>query len=216
MGAPFPRWSDSVLRVALIGLALVVVGVPSLSMAWMRSPLHTDTDKPLEQPVEFDHRHHVRDDGIDCGYCHHDAFRAPTAGVPATELCMGCHGQIWSQSPLLEPVRQSYFSDQPIRWRRVHDLPDFVFFDHSAHVRRGVGCESCHGRVDTMGRVYAVAPLTMKWCLDCHRDPIAHLRPPEAATVMGWTPPEPQPSYGRRLAAELAIRAPTHCTGCHR
>jgi hypothetical protein len=129
---------------------------------------------------------------------------------------MGCHAQIWTSSPLLEPVRRSYYEREPIRWRRVHDLPDFVYFDHSAHVNRGVGCETCHGRVDRMAVVHQAHPMQMGWCLDCHRTPERFLRPVEEVTTMGYLPPEPQPIVGVRLKTEYGVDPPTHCSGCHR
>jgi hypothetical protein len=217
MNAPFDRRTDVRLRVVIaLVLAGALLGVPGVLMAWVRSPLHTNGGKAIDQPVEFDHRHHVRDDGIDCKYCHYDVARAPSAGVPETALCMGCHAQIWSDSPLLEPVRESYFSGRPIEWRRVHDLPDFVFFNHAIHVNKGVGCESCHGRVDRMSRVYATETLQMQWCLDCHRNPEPHLRPPELVTTIDYTPAEPQAALGARLRRELSVDPPTHCSACHR
>ena len=191
----------------------VIVGVPALLMAWVRSPMQRDMNEPIAQPVEFDHRHHTRDDGIDCMYCHYDAERSPSAGVPETELCMGCHSQIWNESPLLEPVRRSYREKSPIVWNRVHNLPDFVFFDHSAHVNRGVGCETCHGRVDLMARVSQVEPMNMVWCLECHQDPTPHLRSPDRVTEMGYEAP---PEMGRRIEAMFDIDPGTHCTTCHR
>src|SRR5579862_9501596 len=138
----------------------------SLLLPWVlvRSPYYTGQLDPRDQPVQFDHRHHVRDDGIDCRYCHYDVTRARFAGIPETELCMGCHSQIWNQSPMLEPVRRSFFERRPIRWQRVYALPDFVYFDHSIHIAKGVGCETCHGRVDTMGAVYAANNVQMGWC----------------------------------------------------
>lgn len=168
------------------------------------------------QPIQFDHRHHVVDDGIDCLYCHFDAQRSPTAGVPATELCMNCHAQIWTDSPLLRPVRQSYFDGIPIHWQRVYRLPDFVFFNHAAHVQQGVGCESCHGRVDQMANVYQANSLHMQWCLDCHREPWRHLRAPEDVTVMGYEAKEPQEVIGKRLQRQRGVAPPTYCSGCHR
>lgn len=129
---------------------------------------------------------------------------------------MGCHGQIWTQSPMLEPVRRSWFQHLPIRWRRVYVLPDFVFFNHEIHVKKGVGCETCHGRVDLMGNVYAAQTLDMGWCLECHRDPDKYLRPPEAVTEMGYVPEEPQSVLGARIRAELGVNPPTYCTACHR
>ena len=185
-------------------------------MAWVRTPFATGQYRPLEQPVPFDHRHHVRDDAIDCRYCHDLVERSPYAGVPPSERCMNCHAQIWNDSALLDPVRRSFFEDRPIAWRRVHRLPDFVFFDHAAHVSHGVGCEECHGRVDRMARVYQVAPLTMRWCLDCHRDPAPHLRPPELVTAMGWTPPGDARAIGEEIARRYAVRSLTSCTTCHR
>ena len=167
----------------------------------------------LDQPVQFDHRHHVRDDGIDCRHCHFDAWRSPTAGVPGTALCMNCHRQVLVDSPLLAPVRRSVATGEPLRWRRVHDLPDFVFFDHRAHVRRGVGCETCHGRVDRMAQVHTVASLGMAWCLDCHRDPVPHLRPLDRITEMGRPPSRAE---GRVIADALDVHPPTHCSTCHR
>jgi hypothetical protein len=211
----FPRWSDSALWTALALGGGALLGLPVAILIWVRTPYVTGMLQPVEQPVQFDHRHHVLDDGIDCFYCHWLAAEAPTAGIPPTETCMGCHAQIWSGSPLLEPVRRSWFGAEPIRWRRVHALPDFVFFDHAVHVRNGIGCSSCHGAVETMPLVYAVHPLTMQWCLDCHRDPAPHLRPPERATDIGWTPPG-DPAEQQALAQRLRVNPPTHCTGCHR
>lgn len=216
MSAHFPRWSDTLLRV----VAVMAVGAGLLAvvilMAWVRSPQITGQNDPLAQPVEFDHRHHVGDDGIDCRYCHDLAERSPFAGIPPTERCMNCHNQIWPESPLLAPVWESFFTGTPIRWARVHQLPDFVYFDHSIHLKKGVGCESCHGRVDRMARVYQVASLQMSWCLDCHRRPERHLRPVEEATTMGWAPPGPQEEFGRELMERYGVRRLTDCTVCHR
>ncbi|MFW5875495.1 MAG: cytochrome c3 family protein [Myxococcota bacterium] len=213
MAAPLPPWSDTVLRVVMIAAAALVLGAPSLCMGFVRTPAHLGMYQAPSQPVMFDHRHHVRDDGIDCRYCHYDAERSPHAGVPGAGLCMSCHAQIWNDSPLLEPVRRSAYGGEPLEWQRVHVLPDFVFFNHAAHVTRGVGCEYCHGRVDGMARVAQVQPLDMDWCLHCHRDPAPHLRPPRLATVMGY---ETSRREGERIARELDIAPPTDCTGCHR
>jgi hypothetical protein len=219
MAALFPRWSDSALRV---GVAVLVCGAAVLMigpMIYARTPFSEHRGFPVDQPVQFDHRHHVRDDGIDCTYCHSLAERAATAGLPATETCMGCHAQVWRSSPMLEPVRRAYFSGRPIPWKRVHRLPDFVYFDHSAHVTKGVGCAECHGRVDQMAYVEQVAPLTMAWCLDCHRDPAPRLRPRAAETDMAWQPPaggEERRALAARLAAETQVQSFTNCTTCHR
>lgn len=213
MPAPLPRWSDSVLRLVLVVLAVVVAGVPAALMGWVRAPPQTNVGEPVEQPVAFDHRHHNRDDGIQCDYCHYDADRSAHAGMPSTELCMGCHAQVRNDSPLLAPVRRSSRAGDPLRWNRVYDLPDFVFFDHSVHVKRGVGCESCHGRVDRMAKVAKPQPLSMGWCLDCHRAPVPHLRPPERVTEMGYTA---RPAVRQRVAERLDVEPPTYCSACHR
>jgi len=182
----------------------------------MRTPFVTGERWPVDQPVEFDHRHHVADTGIDCLYCHGDAERSPRAGIPSTELCMGCHAQIWPDGPTLEPVRRSWASGEPIRWNRVHDLPDFVYFDHSIHLHKGIGCASCHGRVDRMARVWQEAPLTMGWCLDCHRDPRPHLRPRFAITDMQWPVHESESPTADALVEAYDVRPQTNCTTCHR
>lgn len=216
MASLFPRWSDTLLRVGLVVALAVAALAVVLLMAWVRTPQITGQFDPIEQPVEFDHRHHVADDGIDCRYCHDLVERSPYAGVPPTERCMNCHSQIWNDSPLLEPVWESYFSDRPIPWVRVHRLPGFVYFDHSIHVKKGVGCESCHGRVDRMARVYQVASLQMGWCLDCHRNPQNQLRPLAEITTMGWVPPRPQEELGLELMELYQVRRLTDCTACHR
>jgi hypothetical protein len=216
MAALFPSWSATAVRIALVAIASTVIGIPTALCIYVRTPYATNAGYEVVQPVMFDHRHHVDDDGIDCRYCHATVDRSPHAGIPATETCMGCHNQIWNQSPILEPVRQAWFTRQPIPWRRVHQLPDFVYFDHSIHVTRGIGCASCHGRVDAMAQVHQVEPLTMGWCLGCHRDPEPNLRPLEEITSMTWRPPAGDPSLGERLAREYGTRKLTSCTTCHR
>jgi hypothetical protein len=202
--------------VAIAAIATSTLGLPAVVIAWARTPYATGEQQPVEQPIKFDHRHHVRDDGVDCLYCHGGARETPYAGVPATSTCMNCHNQVWTDSPELAAVRRSYFEGTPIRWNRVHTLPDFVFFDHSIHVGKGVGCVTCHGRVDRMAQVLAVAPLTMRWCLDCHREPQKNLRPLDQITAMEWTPDRPQEVVGRELAKELGVRSIEDCTACHR
>jgi hypothetical protein len=210
----FPRWSNGVFAMSAAVAIGGVLALPVLLMAWVRTPVATGRGVPMEQPVVFDHRHHVVDDHIDCMYCHDLADKSPYAGVPPTERCLNCHNQIWNGSPMLSLVWRSYTEDRPIPWRQVHRLADFVYFDHSIHVAKGVGCETCHGRVDRMARVYQVAPLTMHWCLDCHRDPAPHLRPRDQVTAMGWTPPDD--SLGRELARTNDVHPSTNCTTCHR
>lgn len=215
-GPLFPAWSTTVLRLCLAGIAIGVSASLLVLLAWERSPYVTGELNPAMQPVKFDHRHHVRDAGISCTYCHAEVTTSATAGIPASSVCMGCHAQIWSRSPELEPVRASYFSDAPLQWERVTRLPDFVFFNHAIHVNKGVGCATCHGRIDLMSQVYAVNPFTMKFCLDCHRAPEKYLRPPELVTDMEWTPDARRSAQGSDLRRQLHVQPGLDCTSCHR
>lgn len=216
MTALFSRRADRRLRVALAIAAAGIVGVPAFLMGWVRTPLARGEYVPVDQPVAFDHRVHVRGLRIDCRYCHATVERAASAGVPATEVCVPCHSRVWLDAAAFAPVRASLASGRAIPWARVNQLPGFVYFDHAIHVRKGVGCETCHGRVDTIARVAQTVPLTMGWCLDCHRHPERYLRPLAAMTAMGWTPPEPQRELGRALMARYHVRRLTNCTTCHR
>ncbi len=216
----FPRWSNNAVRVVLAVAVLLPTAGLTLGMRWVRSPLRTEQNQPVVQPVQFDHRHHVEDVGIDCRYCHQTVEKAASAGMPPASVCMNCHSQVWNKSDKLEPVRSAYFSDTPIPWNRVHRLPDFVYFNHSIHLAKGVGCEVCHGRVDQMPEIAQAQPLTMEFCLDCHRDPDPHLRPKDQLTTMNWQAPQapnedPQ-LYGAKLAADYHVHARTSCTTCHR
>ncbi len=213
MPALFPSWSDDLLRVALVAFGGGIIGVPTLLIVLIRAPSCTEDQRQVIQPVLFDHRHHVRDDGIDCLYCHDTAEKGPRASVPATSVCMGCHAQIWIDSKLLAPVRESFERKKPIPWVRVYDAPDFVFFNHEAHTRRGVGCVECHGRVDLMAQVVMVNPVIMNWCLDCHRHPEGHLRPLDRITDMEW---QADPATEAQLVRELKPHPTTDCVGCHR
>lgn len=215
MAALFRPWSNTAFRIALGIGVLGVAGLIAAPMIWVRTPGWRGQYDPIDQPVEFDHRHHVQDDGIDCLYCHTLATSSPTAGIPSTETCMGCHNQIWNQSPMLEPVRRSYFSGEAISWNRVHDVPDFVYFNHSIHTNKGFGCVTCHGRVDQMGRVFQVVDLSMGWCLDCHRQPEKLIRPVDKITDMNWVAPD-QPRLGAELVRQYQIRRLTNCSSCHR
>ncbi len=173
---------------------------------------------PLEQPVQFSHKHHVLDDGIDCRYCHTSVDKAAFAGLPPTETCMTCHSQIWTNSPLLEPVRESFRTGRPLKWQRVHDLPDFVYFNHSIHVKKGVGCVSCHGRVDEMPITYKENDLTMRWCLNCHRNPEQFLRPRERVYDLAWKPSTAQEAMGKQLVEQYHLLSKfqmTNCSTCH-
>src|SRR4051812_10751932 len=201
---------------ALLG-AVPVVAV-GLGYTLMKSPYVTNEGLTREQPVLFSHAHHVGGLGLDCRYCHTSVSTARFAGVPPTETCMTCHSQLWTNAPMLAPVRKSLASNTPIHWHRVHVLPDYVYFDHSIHVAKGVGCSTCHGAVDRMPLTRQAAPLTMGWCLDCHRDPEAALRPKDKIFDMDWTPPKDQLAQGRRLMTEYHIDTThlTDCSKCHR
>lgn len=210
----FPKWSNSVLWSALFILAFSIVATPPFLMMAARTPYFTGQDVPRQQPLQFDHRHHVRDDGIDCLYCHFSARRAQFAGMPSTSLCMNCHNQIWIESPEVAAVRTSQIEDTPIVWTKVTNIPGFAYFDHSIHVAKGVGCSTCHGRVDLMGKVYQKETLLMSWCLRCHRMPERFLRPRDKITDMDWKTGDLE--LGRRLVREYDVHPGTDCTTCHR
>ncbi|MER2268115.1 cytochrome c3 family protein [Methylobacterium oxalidis] len=215
----FRPGADSVARVVLSSIAVVPVLAVGLACTLWRSPYATAQNVAREQPVPFSHEHHVGGLGIDCRYCHTAVEKAAFAGMPPTETCMSCHSQIWTNAPMLAPVRASLAEERPLRWRRVHTLPAYVYFNHSVHVAKGVGCTTCHGPIGTMKLVYQAAPLTMGWCLDCHRNPAPSLRPHEAVFDVAWQPPADQDAAGARLAQERHIRSPerlSECSICHR
>lgn len=203
-----------------LSIVIVVLSVPLLGCALMAMNLSYGYKiyVPIEQPVQFSHKHHVMDDGIDCRYCHTSVDKSTFAGLPPTETCMTCHSQIWSDSPELRPVQESFKTGKPMQWNRVHDLPDHVYFNHAIHVTKGVPCETCHGRVDQMPLVKKMHLMNMAWCVDCHRDPRPHLRPREHVFDMEWTPDEHTKS-GAQLFKDYKILPPeqlTNCSICHR
>jgi Cytochrome c7 and related cytochrome c len=216
MSALFTPRANAVFKLVLVLLVGGGAGTVGALMLYARIPYGTGQQEQVAQPVQFDHRHHVVDDLIDCRYCHATVDRAPSAGIPPTELCLNCHSQVWNKSPLLDLVRASWFSGEPIVWTRVHRLPGFVYFNHAVHVNKGVGCVECHGRVDQMAAIEQVAPLTMGWCLDCHRDPNPRLRPLEEITNMTWEPPADRAALGRELAKKYDVKPRTSCYTCHR
>ena len=216
MPSLFPPWTNTAAKATLAGVLAAVVGLPVGLMAWVRTPNATRRYEPVAQPVAFDHRVHVTGERIDCRYCHFTAERSSMAGLPPTATCVPCHSTSWLGTRTLAPVVRSMETGQPLRWNRVTTLPDFVYFDHAIHVAKGVGCETCHGRVDRMATVYEAQPMSMNWCVACHRDPAAHLRPREDVTVMGYVPPQPQRAFGERLVREYHVRQLTNCSTCHR
>jgi hypothetical protein len=212
-----PR-ANTIAVVVLASLIVVPILLICFGYALMRSPYTTQQGLTREQPIPFSHQHHVGGLGIDCRYCHTSVEAARFAGLPPTETCMTCHSQLWTNAPMLAPVRTSLAENRPLRWRRVHTLPSYVYFDHSIHIAKGVGCSSCHGRVDEMPLVRQVEPLTMSWCLDCHRHPDEHVRPRSAVFDMGWVPSARQREEGERLMREYHIDTTklTDCSICHR
>jgi len=214
----FPRWFDPLARFAIVGGMLLVPATAIAIGIFYRSSYVTAEHAPTEQTVPFSHAHHVGQLGIDCRYCHTSVDSADFAGIPPTETCMHCHEQIWVGSAALAPVRDSWKSGTPLRWQRVHSLPGFVYFNHSIHVAKGVGCAECHGRVDRMPLTWQEKPLTMAWCLECHRDPAEHLRPRSEVSNLAWVRSEQDPP-GKALAEEYRVkdsRALTSCSTCHR
>lgn len=206
--------------ISKLSIVAVAVLVPVLGVAgyFLNMTYGLAMQVPLPQPVEFSHQHHVTDDGIDCRYCHSSVDKAASAGMPSTEVCMTCHSQIWKDSPLIKPIYDSYRTGKPIEWTRVHDLPDFAYFNHSIHVQKGVSCVSCHGRVDKMPITWKEKDLSMAWCLDCHRNPEKNLRPREQVYNLGWKPKEPQEQLGKKLIEKYHVLSElqlTSCSTCH-
>lgn len=215
----FHRRADSIARVIFLGSLTLPALVLWACLVFVRSSYGTGSAIIRVQPVPFSHEHHVGVLGIDCRYCHTSVEHSSFAGMPPTKTCMNCHSQIWVGSEMLDPVRESYRTNKPLQWHRVYNLPGFVYFDHSIHVQKGVGCSSCHGRIDEMPFTHQVPSLLMEWCLDCHRTPEKHLRPREEVFNMKWEQPPNQLELGRQLMKEYGIRDSrflTSCSVCHR
>ena len=219
MSQVFHRSTNVLSKASAVGAVLLIGGLFWFIDAWSRSGYNTQAFIPRVQPVQFSHKHHAGDDGIDCRYCHTSVETSAVAGIPPTKTCMNCHSQIWSASPFLEPVRESFRTGQPIKWVRVHDLPEFVYFNHSIHVNKGVGCSTCHGRIDEMPLTKQVQSLQMQWCIDCHRAPEKVLRPKDKIFDMAWEPGPDQEKQAERLKTEYNIQSTavlTSCSTCHR
>ena len=187
--------------------------------AWdtlLRSSYNTQVNVARHQPVPFSHKHHVQGLGLDCRFCHSSVEESASAGFPSSKVCMGCHAMVWKDAPMLEPLRESFQSDRPIEWIRVHDLPDFAYFDHSIHVAKGIGCTTCHGHVDEMPLMWRTETLNMDWCLECHRDPAAEVRPRERVFDGDWEPASLTRAQRERLVHEHAVASETNCSVCHR
>lgn len=207
--------TNTLSKVSIFGGVFILTGLGWVLSELYESPYSTQAHVVRDQPVQFSHRHHAGGLGIDCRYCHTSVEETAFAGIPSTDTCMTCHSQIWTTAPELEPVRESYRSGKSIPWVRVHDLPDFVQFNHSIHVAKGIGCESCHGRVDDMPLTWREHTLFMSWCLECHREPEKFVRPRDKVFDMAWQPPAAQPELGMELVEAHHIQSKTNCSHCH-
>ena len=218
----FHHSTNFLARLSIFGAVFILVAAVWVLAEINRSSWNTGQWTERQQPVQFSHKHHSGDDGIDCRYCHTSVETSSNAGMPSTQTCMNCHSQIWADSPDLEPVRESWRTGKPIEWTRVHDLPDYAYFNHSIHVNKGVGCSTCHGKVDEMPIMYQASSLQMEWCLECHRSPERFVRPKEQIFNMDW-PAEnttrEELARGRELVRANHVRGPlslTSCSTCHR
>jgi hypothetical protein len=216
MSQIFHRSANTLFRLALLGIVLLGGFATWLLYALQSSDYMTGAFVAVEQPIQFSHERHVAGNGIDCRYCHTSVETSAFAGIPPTRTCMNCHSQIFSSSPFLEPVRASFRDNRSLQWTRVHDLPDFVYFNHSIHVNKGIGCSTCHGRVDLMPLTWQVQSLQMQWCLECHRNPEKYVRPKQYIYKMDYEPPSDQLVLGAKLVSEYKIQRLTDCWTCHR
>jgi len=211
--------TNTISKFSIFGAVFIIAALAWVSAGVNRSGYVTQAGIAREQPVQFSHAHHVAGIGIDCRYCHTSVEESNFAGIPPTKTCMNCHSQIWANSPYLEPVRSSFRTNKSLEWTRVNDLPDFVYFNHSIHIKKGVGCNTCHGPVDKMPLMRQEKSLQMEWCLDCHRHPEKYVRPKEEVFNVSWKQPENQEVIGRELVKKYHILSPqqlTDCSTCHR
>ncbi len=219
MSQVFGPWANTVAKLSIVLGVFFVAGSLALLDTVTRSSYVRYTGIARAQPIPFSHLHHANM-GIDCRYCHTTVEEQAFANIPPTKVCMDCHSMVWSDSPMLAPVIESWETGEPIQWTRVHDMPDFVYFDHSAHVNKGIGCATCHGRVDQMPLVWKEQPLYMKWCLECHREPEQFIRPREEIFNMAYEMPENQLELGKQLVEEYDVKTHNHrlmdCWICHR
>lgn len=220
MAQIFHRSFNNIAKISIVGTVLLIATLGGVfNLIIIRSSYLTQAQVAIEQPIQFSHKHHVGGLGLDCRYCHTSVEDSAFAGIPPTRTCMNCHSQIWVTSPMLEPVRTSFATGKPLQWKRVHNLADFAYFNHSIHINKGVGCSSCHGRVDQMPLMWKENTLQMEWCLKCHRNPEAVLRPKEDIFKMDWEAPQDQETKGHELAKQYNIQSKellTSCSTCHR
>lgn len=211
----FPKWANKAPLAIL--LVVGVLGAGATGFIWYYgSPWYTDVGYRPTQPVPFSHKLHAGDLGMDCRYCHSQVEQSSHANIPAATTCMNCHGIILKDSPKLLPIREAVATGKPVQWNRVHKLPDYAYFDHSAHLRAGVSCFSCHGNVPQEEIIMQKEPLSMSWCLDCHRNPTPNLRPSDQVTNFKWTPPADFANMAQQIKNDKKLNPPTDCSGCHR
>jgi hypothetical protein len=210
----FPKWSNRAVYAVLAAVPLAIIGAIT-AFALYISPYNSQAGYAPVQPIPYSHRLHAGDLGLDCRYCHVNVEKSPVAMIPPAETCMNCHATVQKDNPEILKLAESYHTGKAIEWERVHKSPDYVYFDHSVHISAGVGCVSCHGRVDQMDVVMQEKPLSMGWCLDCHRNPEKHLRPKDKVTDMAWQA-ENQLELGLQLKTKFKINPTTDCSGCHR
>ncbi len=212
----FPPSANAVSRVSFYGSFVVVFLIFFVMWVLQRSSYETQQFVARDQPVPFSHAHHVGGLGIDCRYCHTSVEKAAFAGVPDVNTCMSCHSQIYNDQKVLEPLREAYRTGKPLRWARLNEVPDFVYFDHAIHLHKGIGCATCHGRLDEMPLTWLQRPFYMHECVDCHRHPTDHLQPRETVFDVAWTPPDDRHGLGLRLMKRYDVRKMTDCATCHR
>jgi hypothetical protein len=210
----FQRSANNLARLSIGGGILLVLMVLTGWVSFNNSPFIRTRQNAIEQPVPFSHQHHVAGLGLDCRYCHTSVEESAFAGIPPTQTCMNCHSQVWATAEMLEPVRASFRNNESIQWNRVHRLADFAKFNHSIHVNKGFGCETCHGRVDRMPLVWQEKPLTMSWCMECHRSPEKFIRPKDKVFEMGWRA-DNQKELGPQLVEQYGVRSVQNCSACH-
>jgi len=216
MPEPFHPVANTIFRLTLAGAAAALVFVLWIMFLVVRSPYEMLQEIPRGQPLPFSHEHHVGGLGLDCRYCHVTVEVSSFADIPPTSICMHCHSQMWAAAPALAAVRESYRTGRSIQWTKVYQLPKYVYFDHSVHIHKGIGCSSCHGRVDRMPLTWQAPELTMSWCLQCHRNPENYVRPESQVFNIEYTPPPDQAALGKKLVREYHIRSLTSCSVCHR
>ena len=215
MGQIFPKSANRVPGFIFVGI-IVAVACLAYGIYYFGSPKYTDVGYQPEQPVPYSHLLHADTLGMDCRYCHTGVEVSAVAMVPPTQTCMNCHTMILPESELLAPIRESWNTGKPVECVRVHNIPDYAYFNHSAHLKVGIGCESCHGNIASMAIVRQTQPLSMRWCLDCHKDPSDHLRPLSDVTKMNWVAPANQKEFAAKVIAEKRLNPPIDCSGCHR